>query len=627
MNEIFNKIEKNQNENNNIFEISEKDSTNFDTQNPSNINSKNNKSDNNIIIKDSSDNNKDNINNIKNFNNYNFHDNKNNNTINNLSNSPCNENNNKDNKNLEINNDNDNFEELNFSKYFKNKLGKKKDKDKDKDKDIFDFENIELPKEKEREGFTEINCPVILNNKKEEETNEKNNQKNNLLNFFNNRATFIKSSNNNIYLNYFDKINKDNIGFENLYKTSYIQGKENKSINLVKTMAVLKSSNNWTWKDNLKSFVSTLYYNGYSLSTKFERESPVLPIYIFDTELNEVNLDEMNRLLKTFLYMSYRSGFINLNCLGCGDYTSDCGWGCMLRCSQMILSKGFIQKKIFDFFQEKNTIIDNISMENIRKETLDLFNDNYLPFKEIKNHPDFHYFWNIYKDIIKKNPEYNSISEIIPPYSIHILCKLGKFSGEYTSDIKMIKLFSLINSQIFNDINIVLFECGLISKKKLITYFCEEYTDFNSNYFDTITYNGVDYIFKKGGIVFISFRFGLYQIEPIYYKVIPLLFEKFHNNLGFISGKNNKAYYFIGIQGKNKLIFVDPHYNQQTTNNFERDYGTYYTENLYLLDVKELASELTLGIGIYNSRQFSQFLDELKWFKDNFKDLNFLNID
>ena len=169
----------------------------------------------------------------------------------------------------------------------------------------------------------------------------------------------------------------------------------------------------------------------------------------------------------------------------------------------------------------------------------------------------------------------------------------------------------------------LLFECGLISKKKLISSFCEEYIETNKsklNYLDTITYNGVDYIFKKEGIVFISFRFGLNELDSNYYDIIPLFFTRFRNNLGFVSGKKNKAYYFVGIDSNKKLIFLDPHYNQELNNNFEMDYESYFTENIYLLDIKDLSSELTLGVGIFNSTQFLQFLDDINWFNDNLKE-------
>lgn len=565
--------------------------------------------------------------NIQKVNNYNFQKIKNENKINNCS--IANENicdskifkkENINEKNEQNNNDNI-LGEYSISKAFQKSTGKK-------EPELFDFENIEVPKESQKGEFTEINCPYILDNKEQEKLDVKKNQENILLNFYNGNNTILKNSVNNSYFNFF-KNDKDNFSsIEQLYKTC-INLKSNKNdIDIVKIMAVLKSSNNVSWKDNLKSLVSSLFYNGYGLIKKFDIEEPALPLYIFDMKFEDVIKDEINVLLKSYLYMSYRSGFINLNSIGCGDFTSDCGWGCMLRCCQMILSKGLIQRKIFEFFNNRHSFIDNDCIDSIRRQTLALFNDNFLPTKEVKNHPDYKIFWKKYNDLTKTNSEYNSISEIIPPYSLHILTKLGKCAGEYTSDIKNLKLISKINKQLFEeDMNILIFECGFISRKKLIINFCEEYNDFNFNYLDTITYNGVDYIFKKGGLVFISFRWGLSDLDPIFYDVVPLLFKKFHNNLGFVSGKKNRAYYFIGIDKNNKLIFADPHYNQQITNDPDKDYESYYTENLYLLDIKDMSSELTLGIGIFNSMQFTQFFDDLNWFNDNLENLHIITFE
>ena len=410
---------------------------------------------------------------------------------------------------------------------------------------------------------------------------------------------------NNINNNYSNSYNPQN----NLYSELY----------LVKIMAVLKSSNSIDWKDDIKSFVSSLYYNGYSysFSKKFDKNSMVFPLYIFNKKIDNIIRDEIKFPLKSFLYMSYRSGFINLNNLGLKNYTSDCGWGCMLRCCQMLLSKCLIQKKIFDFFSQKNSLIDNKIMTKIRKEVLCLFTDNYLNLELAADHPDLAKFWSKYEDIAKSSKAYNTISEIIPPYSIHILCKLGNCEGEFTSDVKMVKLFCQINSELFSDMNFIHFESGDISRKKLLDAFCQECFDINN--IDIISYNGVDYQFKKPGIVFISLRLGLYDLDPSYYEFIPLIFSKFRNNFGFVGGKKNRAYYFIGIQGDNKLILVDPHLNQKISNDFDKDYESYYTENLYLLDIKELTSAFTFAIGIFNSKQFTQFLDDLIWFNQHSK--------
>jgi hypothetical protein len=277
----------------------------------------------------------------------------------------------------------------------------------------------------------------------------------------------------------------------------------------------------------------------------------------------------------------------------------------------MLLSKGLIEKKIFDFFQHnKNSIINFNGMSAIRKEVLYLLYDNYLGIELAREHPDLQYFWCQFEKFARNNPIYSSITQIIPPYSIHILCKLSKSDGVYTSDLRIIKQICEINSQIFNDMNFIHFDCGLIDKKKLIKTFCEEYMDYNDDN-NIITLNGIDYRFKKGGIVFISLRLGLHNLDPYYYDFIPKIFSQFRNNLGFVGGKKNRAYYFIGLQGDNKLIFVDPHVNQQTENDFEKDYKTYFTENLYLLDIQDMTSSFTFAVGIFCKQHLTNFIDDL----------------
>ena len=454
--------------------------------------------------------------------------------------------------------------------------------------DFFGFENIEMPKEEDYEDFR-----VISNSDFMEKSVDSN------------QSVKLRS-----------------------------QKKEQKIdlLNLIIINKIYKSKNN---VPSIKSYLTSIYYNKNSTKHKFDMESFKSPCYIYDSSIKEILGDlDINYSNNTFLYMSYRSGFENLNNVGCGNYTSDCGWGCMLRCCQMMLSRGIIKSELYKLSHNKG-IIQKTDIINLINDVLCLFSDKYIPLKELENNI---FLANIYEKYKVNQDKY----ELIPPYSIHTLCKLSKSSGVYTSDMKIIKCFIEINEQIFNNtFGIVHFENGIIPKKKLLETFCvkrdlnnKENEDEKKVIYNPITnieesniinnfdkndplgainifdYYGEEYKFSKAGVIFISLRLGLRDLDEFYFDLIPLLFNRFHNNIGFVSGKKNKAFYFIGFNGDNKLIYADPHLNQKAENH---DISSYEIKDLYLLDIKELSGGITIGININNSTDFKILIYELQW--------------
>ena len=365
-------------------------------------------------------------------------------------------------------------------------------------------------------------------------------------------------------------------------------------------------------KGVIKNLVSTIVYNGINLNDKFN-ETTNKPIIIFDKIQNNKDNKLFKKIQKNFIYMSYRTGLVNTKFLpgGKNDYTSDCGWGCMLRCCQMMLSRGFIKKKIYELKElNNNTDKQPINLVNIKKELIFLFYDKFI---ELQNIPNNEQIAEIYVKLLKEKYE---VAEMIAPYSIYVLTLLGNCPNVFTSDYKMISCFIKINKTLFNDfIKMIHFKEGFVNKNKLFQTFCnkienEEKEIPKENY---IEYKSDKYIFNKGGIIFISLRLGLHKVESNYIEMIPKLFNNLHNNIGFVSGKKKRAFYFIGMNG-DKLIFADPHLNQNLEED-ENNFPTYSVNELYLTDIKELSSELTVGIGIFCKEDLELFLLDLEWFK------------
>ena len=287
-------------------------------------------------------------------------------------------------------------------------------------------------------------------------------------------------------------------------------------------------------------------------------------------------------------------------------------------CCQMMLSRGLVKIRLKEYFKNSKNIIFDIQKNviiKIKQELLGLFFDGKLNYNQIRSNLYLAHFFQLYQELADIKGVDTNIYEIIPPYSIHTLCYLGNFKGEYTSDVRIIKYFLNINNLLFDSLNMVHFENGHVKKRELI----ENLLLLDNKKFkftNVYKFDGKEYIFEKPGLVFISFRLGLQNLDESYYNIITLIFSKIHNNIGFVSGKKNRAYYFIGSNGDGRLIFADPHFCQKVE---EKDnLLSYNIPELYLLNVKELSSELTIGVAIFDINDFKIFIEDLEYLHKNY---------
>ena len=410
-------------------------------------------------------------------------------------------------------------------------------------------------------------------------------------------------------------------------------------------------------------------YNIFSTSSNLNYTSTLTKeIQIFDEKYTEH--EKLLNKLKNIPWFSYRKDFEQIKNKD-DIYTSDAGWGCMLRASQMILAQGlckissidklnvFINQYLAYFYdnkipiklmskKEKNNDIKKEEEIKNEDKKINTNNEIYDDFEVIDKEKYFAFsFIDVSSEMInglenmskrRSDKEY-----LIPPFSLRSLIKVekhinkdGKKVGEWFSNYDTIRLIQIINQEMNSkkdcDFQVLNFNEGVIYIEDIIKNCFEEYipnkdaqefelltlsnseSDDNFNIDnDQYIYNDKKYQFKKKFIMFISVRHGLYLLDEDMYSDVLKIFD-IETNIGFIGGKNTRAFYFIG-RCENNVIFLDPHYVQDTIplNKFGTDsvQDTYIPNDIFYMPIKELSPSFTIGFAIKDMKSFKKFMKSL----------------
>ena len=410
-------------------------------------------------------------------------------------------------------------------------------------------------------------------------------------------------------------------------------------------------------------------YNIFSTSSNLNYTSTLTKeIQIFDEKYTEH--EKLLNKLKNIPWFSYRKDFEQIKNKD-DIYTSDAGWGCMLRTSQMILAQGlckissidklnvFINQYLAYFYdnkipiklmskKEKNNDIKNEEEVKNEDKKINTNNEIYDDFEVIDKEKYFAFsFIDVSSEMInglenmskrRSDKEY-----LIPPFSLRSLIKVekhinkdGKKVGEWFSNYDTIRLIQIINQEMNSkkdcDFQVLNFNEGVIYIEDIIKNCFEEYIpNKDAQEFELLTlsnsesddnfnidneqyiYNDKKYQFKKKFIMFISVRHGLYLLDEDMYSDVLKIFD-IETNIGFIGGKNTRAFYFIG-RCENNVIFLDPHYVQNTIplNKFGTDsvQDTYIPNDIFYMPIKELSPSFTIGFAIKDMKSFKKFMKSL----------------
>ena len=323
--------------------------------------------------------------------------------------------------------------------------------------------------------------------------------------------------------------------------------------------------------------------------------------HLFNYECKNPNEERIIYKLGKVLLFTYRKNFPKITSYKTKKtYTTDAWWGCMIRCGQMILSRG-----IYLFLKSKG-----ITTENALDYTVPLFNE--YPITKDKLHPFFHGMLDKY--IKSKNDDKIKIKEFFPPFSIKTLCDVGEIfertAGEWFSDVIITRAFQKITDHfnLFSQLNakIMIFQSYIDMPQLLKECFIEKKKDETNKEFMHL--HGKYYYFNKMGIVFVNVRVGLDKIPPEYYKGIKELFQ-LKSCIGIIGGRTRLAYYFIGYNDEeNSLLYLDPHVTKDSDKEVTKEniLGKHINKEIHLLKMTKMSTAFTIG---FCFTKYSEFLE------------------
>ncbi|XP_025161973.1 cysteine protease ATG4B isoform X4 [Harpegnathos saltator] len=250
------------------------------------------------------------------------------------------------------------------------------------------------------------------------------------------------------------------------------------------------------------------------------------PVWILGRVYNAIKeLDIIRRDIRSILWFTYRKGFVPIG--GCNStFTSDKGWGCMLRCGQMVLARALITLHLGKDWQwmpeSKNSTYLKIlkRFEDKRAATFSIHQIALTGASEGKEVGQW-FGPNTIAQVLKKLVVYDEWSSL----TIHV---------------------ALDNMLVINDI---LKQCKVDGS--VTAEVDEEMTLKAPNQWKPL-------------LLLIPLRLGLSEINPVYINGLKASF-KISQSLGVIGGKPNLALYFIGCVG-DEVIYLDPHTTQRSGN-------------------------------------------------------------
>ena len=318
---------------------------------------------------------------------------------------------------------------------------------------------------------------------------------------------------------------------------------------------------------------------------------------------------KIQKLLSHLLYFCYRSKFPPIeNIKKHNHYTSDSGWGCMIRCCQMILSRALYKMFKHLNFKTYKAIFKTLIYFMETPFLLEELPDDFVPIMN----------WFLKQSYTKDPSKEVTIKSFTAPFSIKNICGFGKLfnktAGEWFSDVYLSQIVDMINTHFkcFPQLKILCSQSCITLSDLVNGMFTKDNTHLK-NTDNSIMFRDEKWYYNKMGLIFVSVRLGINKIAEEYINQIKTLFSC-KQCIGFIGGKQAYAYYFIGYNESN-FFYLDPHITKETAKSLknEKDLSSYLMKDIHWLPFHDLQTSFTIGFMIRDFKEYNEFI---KWVEE-----------
>ncbi|KAH8265454.1 hypothetical protein KR038_008236 [Drosophila bunnanda] len=328
----------------------------------------------------------------------------------------------------------------------------------------------------------------------------------------------------------------------------------------------------------------------------------------------EEGIEGFRRDFYSRIWMTYRREFPIMNG---SNYTSDCGWGCMLRSGQMLLAQGLICH-----FLGRSKLFMAIISEDVK--TL-----LYFPGWRYDSESQLHstYEDNMHKKIVKWFGDSSSKSS---PFSIHALVRLGEHLGKKPGDwygpasvsylLKHALEHAAQENADFDNISVyVAKDCTIYMQDIEDQCSIPEPAPKPHVPWQQAKHSQAEVPRPeqqqqhwKSLIVLIPLRLGSDKLNPAYAHCLKLLLSTEHC-LGIIGGKPKHSLYFVGFQ-EDRLIHLDPHYCQEMVDVNQENFSlqTFHCKSPRKLKSSKMDPSCCIGFYCSTKSDFDNFMESVQ---------------